>query len=145
MILTRKDLRNWRRHVVASESDSLPLARADHLAGKQAHLLPRPYQSVLGEGQYRASNGGVGETRPRREFVGGLCSLGFDESLQNSGLTLAYIYQTRRVSRRQFSLESGSELYLIWSVSETDARELSVLVRESHDVRAIGLGSSRCP
>src|SRR5437762_9829988 len=41
MILTRKDLRNWRRHVVASESDSLPLARADHLAGKQAHLLDR--------------------------------------------------------------------------------------------------------
>ena len=108
-------------------------------------LDPLPYQSVLGEGQYRASNGGVGETRPRREFVGGLCSLGFDESLQNPGLTLAYIYQTRRVSRRQFSLESGSELYLIWSVSETDARELSVLVRESHDVRAIGLGSSRCP
>src|SRR6266516_2692839 len=40
MILTRKDLRNWRRHVVASESDSLPLARAVHLAGKQATLLP---------------------------------------------------------------------------------------------------------
>src|SRR5213596_1854492 len=42
MILTRKDLRNGRGHVVASESNSLPLARAAHLAGKQAHLLPRP-------------------------------------------------------------------------------------------------------
>src|SRR6266566_3378840 len=39
MILAGEGLRNWRGDVVASKLDPLPLARADHLAGKQAYLL----------------------------------------------------------------------------------------------------------